>query len=120
MITLHELPAFEPVVQVDGKMLPPTRGDVLRWGDKSLPTPPAIGDVVHCTVNSIGPVEITGYFADGGFLGCYGLALAPPLWFTKQNGPHNRQVGLFGSEMCSPAQWEQRVTDHKAREKANG
>jgi hypothetical protein len=110
----HQIPPYEPVVQTLGGILPQSSPDVLRWGTRDLATPPAIGDTVHCRVNSIGECRVTGYFEDQGFLGVEAIALHPPLWFIKQNGAV-RTVYLFGNEICTPAQWAKAVADHKAK-----
>lgn len=58
---------------------------------------PAVGETVHCTVNRIGELKVTGYFREGGFVGIQGEALNPPEWFVKQNGA-DREVFIFPSE----------------------
>lgn len=104
----HEaIPALEPVVQTLGRIEPQSSPDVLRWGSTHFATPPAIGDVVACSVNRIGNVRITGYFEEQGFFGVEAVVLDPPEWFTKQN-KEVRTVYLFGSEIRPADLWEAR------------
>lgn len=67
-----------------------------RWSNK-LPPPP-VGATVDVRVNSVGPARVLGYFTADGFLGLYVRPLAPPAWYTQQNG-HGAACHVYGAEI---------------------
>jgi hypothetical protein len=59
--------------------------------------PPAVGEKIRMTINSIGPGTVRGYFTESGFLGLLVQPESPPEWYVKQNGP-NAVGHIFGIE----------------------
>ena len=68
----------------------------LQWSGTN--PPPAIGMTIKAEINGIGLCKVTGYFADGGYLGVLAKPLNPPAWYVKQNGKD--AIGhFFGAEI---------------------
>lgn len=69
---------------------------VVKWSGASA-TPPAVGDIVHVRINSIGRSKVLGYFVEDGWMGVQVLPFDPPEWSVRQNGL--RDLGVFGNEI---------------------
>jgi hypothetical protein len=94
---LKTAPAFEPVRQIDGRIVPPSSETAIRWGDKYFAEPPAIGTTARVTFNRLGAVLVTGYFVEENFLGVVATLLdADPI---KRNRGQTT-VYLFGAEIA--------------------
>lgn len=76
--------------------LPPQPGELPIWSATYMP--PAVGEVVRITINSIGLGTVTGYRVVDGYLGAMVRPHDPPAWYVQQNG---KKPGLtYGSEMA--------------------
>lgn len=92
-----QLPAYELAVWTGTGPQDPAPGNVL-WSRKDGAAPPAIGERIRVTINSIGPAIVTGYFTEDKWLGIRCTLLDPPAWHVKQNKGDNTCGHVFGPE----------------------
>lgn len=91
---LDQVPAYETIQTVDGRIVSGTPG-VCQWGSDR--PPPAIGERIIVRINGCGPAIVTGYFVQEGFLGLRCRLENPPEWHRKQNNG-NPNGHVFGPE----------------------
>ena len=92
--TTTELPEFV-YSAISGKDVPET-----KWSNAA--PPPAIGERVYVTMNSLGTAVVESYQVLHGWLGLNVRFTNPPDWFVNQNKRNHRDnTGLvFGAEIA--------------------